>query len=86
MFAVEDVDLTMSSSCFPFKLSGILRIAMPRFIYWSSSAGITTLRDAMPGLTYSIERCTTITSLKLSGSALETDSVADDDAAASIPP
>ena len=95
MFAVEDVDLTMSSSCFPSKLSGILRIATPRFIYWSSSAGITTcrasklsaiLRDATPGLTYSIERCTTITSLKLSGSALETDSVVDDDAAASIPP
>ena len=67
----------------------------PHFIYWSSSADITTyrasklsaiLRDATPGLTYSIERWTTITSLKLSGSALETDSVADDDAAASIPP
>ena len=80
---------------FPSKFSAILRIATPSFIYWSSSAGITTyrasklsaiLRDATPGLTYSIERCTTITSLKLSGSALETDSVVDDDAAASIPP
>ena len=77
------------------KVHIILRIATPHFIYWSSSAGITTcrasklsaiLRDATPGLTYSIERLTTITSLKLSGSALETDSVVDDDAAASIPP
>ena len=41
---------------------------------------------ATPGLTYSIERWTTITRLKLSGSALETVSVVHDDAAASIPP
>ena len=34
---------------------------------------------ATPGLTYSIERWTTITTLKLSGSALETDSVVHDD-------
>ena len=73
------------------KVHIILRIATATFHLLVFISGhhnklSAILRDAMPRLTYSIERSTTMTSLKLSGSALETDSVADDDAAASIPP